>query len=215
MSGAMLDCAICNTRKWKELEPSHEENLRMAGAARLFCESCSRETYWFYSQHAEGAAALRRTAEPPARIKASNGALEATASAASSAEAAVASPTPTRVTQTERRIGTDRRHRTRRAQRRVALQVPVRLRANTPALQFEEITRTVNVCRNGIYIQSERPYAKGAALLVAMNYSPQQRDMTTDQRATVVRVDSTAGSPNRGIAIRLHQDGGVSRPGWQ
>ena len=55
MSGAMLDCAMCGSRKWKDLEASHEEDLRMAGAARLFCESCTRDTYWFYSQHSDGA----------------------------------------------------------------------------------------------------------------------------------------------------------------
>jgi hypothetical protein len=74
MSGAMLDCAICATRKWKELEPSHEEDLRMAGGARLFCECCARETYWFYSQHTEGASTAGRTAQPPARNKASDAA---------------------------------------------------------------------------------------------------------------------------------------------
>jgi len=201
MSGAMLDCAICSTRKWKDLEASHEEDLRMAGAARLYCDGCARETYWFYSQHSEGASTAGRTAQPPARSKASSGAVEVSAS--SSGEAAVAAQTPQRVTQAERRTAADRRHRARRAQRRVALQVPVRLRVNSPASQFEEETRTVNVCRNGIYIQSERPYSKGAPLLVAMNYSPRQPDMTSEQSATVVRVDTLAGTAARGVAIQL------------
>ena len=202
MSGAMLDCAICSTRKWKDLEASHEEDLRMAGAARLFCDSCTRETYWFYSQHSDGASTAGRTAQPPARIKASSGAVEVSAS--SGGEAAGSPQPPLRVMQAERRIAAERRHRARRAQRRVALQVPVRLRVNSPASQFEEVTRTVNVCRNGIYIQSEQLYAKGAPIYVAMNYSPQQPDMSPEQKATVVRVDSTAGAPSRGIAIQLH-----------
>ncbi|MBI2820324.1 MAG: hypothetical protein HYX73_10120 [Acidobacteria bacterium] len=174
----------------------------MAGAARLFCESCTRDTYWFYSQHSEGASTAGRTAQPPARIKASNGAVEVSAS--SSGEAAGSPQTPMRIMQAERRIGTDRRHRARRTQRRVALQVPVRLRVNSPASQFEEITRTVNVCRNGIYIQSERPYTRGAPLYVAMNYSPKETGILSEQKATVVRVDSTAGTPARGVAIQLH-----------
>lgn len=201
MSGAMLDCAICASRKWKDLEASHEEDLRMAGAARLFCDGCTRETYWFYSQHSDGTSTAGRTAQPPSRRKSSNGGLEDPTPASS--EAAGSPQTPMRVMQAERRIAADRRHRMRRGQRRVALQVPVRLRVSSPASQFEEITRTVNVCRNGIYIQSERPYAKGAALYVAMNYSPKEPGMASEQKATVVRVDPSAGAPARGVAIQL------------
>jgi hypothetical protein len=197
----MLDCAICGTRKWKDLEESHDEDLRMAGAARLFCESCTRETYWLYSQHAEGAAAPRRAAAPPTRVKSANGSAEVLTPAGGEA---VSPQSPMRVMQTERRIGSDRRHRPRRAQRRVALQVPVRLRVSSPASQFEEVTRTVNVCRNGIYIQSERPYLKGVPLYVAMNYSPKEPGMASEQKATVVRVDASAGSAARGVAIQLH-----------
>jgi hypothetical protein len=204
MSGAMLDCAICSTRKWKDLAPSNEEDLRMAGAARLFCDICTRETYWFYSRHSEGASTAGRTAQPPSRSKASSGTAEASASGDASGEASGSPQTPMRVMQTERRIVTERRHRARRAQRRVALQVPVRLRVNSPASQFEELTKTVNVCRNGIYIQSERPYAKGAPIFVAMNYSPRQPSMTPEQNATVVRVDSVPGAAARGVAIQLH-----------
>ena len=203
MSGAMLDCAICSARKWKALESSHEEDLRMAGAARLFCESCTRETYWFYSQHSEGTAAVRRTAEPPSRSKITNGAEETPAAVSASGEAASMQQGPIRTMQTERRNAAERRHRSRRGQRRVALQVPVRVRANSPNSQFEEITRTVNVCRNGIYIQSERPYAKGSPIYVAMNYSPRESAMAPEQKATVVRVDSLAGTAARGVAIQL------------
>ena len=202
MSGAMLDCAMCGSRKWKDLEASHEEDLRMAGAARLFCESCTRDTYWFYSQHSDGASTAGRTAQPPARIKASNEAVEASPS--SSGETAGSPQTPLRSMQAERRSAADRRHRARRTQRRVALQVPVRVRVNAPASQFEEITRTVNVCRNGIYIQSERPYSKGAPIFVAMNYSTKEPSILSEQKATVVRVDSMAGTPARGVAIHLH-----------
>jgi hypothetical protein len=200
MSGAMLDCAICAARKWKDLESAHEEDLRMAGAARLFCEGCTRETYWFYSQHGEGSSSAGRTAQPPSRSKASNGTDEVSAAAIGGASPEA----PMRVMQTERRVAVDRRNRARRAQRRVALQVPVRVRVNSPASQFEEVTRTVNVCRNGIYIQSERPYSKGAPIYVAMNYSQREPAMASEQKATVVRIDSSAGTPTRGVAIRLN-----------
>ncbi|MBI3934832.1 MAG: PilZ domain-containing protein [Acidobacteria bacterium] len=175
----------------------------MAGAARLFCESCTRETYWFYTQHSDGSSTAGRTAQPPARMKASNGAVEASAASAGG-ESATEQKGPIRTLQMERRMGTERRHRSRRAQRRVALQVPVRVRLNSPASQFEEVTRTVNVCRNGIYIQSERPYARGSPIYVAMNYSPKEPTITAEQKATVVRVDPLAGTAARGIAIQLH-----------
>jgi hypothetical protein len=201
MSGAMLECAICNARKWREMDPSHEEDLRMAGAARLLCENCTRETYWFYSQHAEGAAAQRRTAEPPLRRLASEEASEGSLAAVS--DGAGYSRMPMRVAQADRRTGPDRRGRSRRAQRRVALHVPVRLRVSSTASQFEEVTRTVNVCRNGIYIQTERPYSKGSPIYVAMNYSAGEPAVMSEQKATVVRVDSSGSVPGRGVAIQL------------
>jgi hypothetical protein len=197
MSGAMLDCAICSTRKWKPLEEAHVEDLRLSGAARLFCESCTRETYWFYSQHSEGAAAPRRMAEPPSRST-------LVPSGSEPAVAAQEHQSPMRSMQTERRMATDRRSRARRVHRRVALQVPVRLRVSSAAAQFEEVTRTMNVCRNGIYIQTERPYSKGLPIYVAMNYSAREPGSTQEQRATVVRVDPIPGSTARGIAIQIH-----------
>jgi hypothetical protein len=200
MAGAMLECAICGSRKWKTLEESHEEDLRMAGAARLFCEGCTRETYWTYSQHSDGAAAVRRTAAPPIRMGTADSPPAGPAAGSPGVETA---PVLMRVSQTERRLGTDRRLRARRGQRRVALQVPVRVRLVSNVSQFEEITKTVNVCRNGIYIQTERPFLRGAPVYVAMNYSQREPGMASEQRATVVRVDSLAGTAARGVAIQL------------
>jgi hypothetical protein len=106
--------------------------------------------------------------------------------------------------QTERRVATDRRGRARRTNRRVALQTPVRVRVISAASQFEEITRTINVSRNGLYFQSERPYTKGLPIYVAMNYSSREPAAAPEQKATVVRVDSVPGAATRGIAIQLH-----------
>ena len=171
------------------MEEDHAEDLRISGAAKLFCESCTRETYWIYSQHSEGSVAPRRTADAPT---------EGAASPAATAQA-----TPMRM-QTERRVSSDRRGRVRRLQRRVALQVPVRVRVISAAQQFEEVTRTMNVSRSGIYIQSDRPYTKGLPIYVAMNYSSREPGMAGEQKATVVRVDSVPGSQSRGVAIQLH-----------
>jgi hypothetical protein len=187
----MLECVICSGRKWKSLEESHEEDLRLSGAAKLFCDGCTRETYWLYSRNDSGAIPVRKTAEPPVRAE-------------HSAAAPSAEPVPMRSMQTERRIGTDRRGRVRRLHRRVALQVPVRVRAVSTAAQFEEITRTVNVSRTGLYIQTERPMTKGLPIYVAMNYSAREPGMASEQKATVVRVDAIPGSRARGVAIQIH-----------
>ena len=70
--------------------------------------------------------------------------------------------------------------------------------------RFEEVTRTVNTCKTGIYFHTEHPYTKGATALVAMNYNPREAGMTIDQPATVVRVESLPGSHMRGVAMQFH-----------
>jgi hypothetical protein len=197
MSEAMLDCAVCSTRKWMSVEPAAAEELRGAGAARLYCDGCGRETYWLYAQSHSGAAPQRKTPEPLPLRAAEPANLVAEAPTAPREESL-------RSCQTERRIGADRRQRSRRGQRRVALQLPVRVRINSLGAQFEETARTLNVCRNGIYFQTERPYAKGISAYVTLNYSTRDTGPVAEQRGTVVRVDSIAGSPARAVAIQLH-----------
>ena len=195
MSGAMLECVICSARKWKALEEPHHEDLKLSGAAKLFCDGCTRETYWLFCRNDMGTAPARRTAEPPVRSESQPAQVGLGAASAESA--------PIRSVQTERRLGTDRRSHSRRIHRRVALQVPVRVRAISAASPFEEVTRTVNVCRNGIYIQTERHYTKGAPIYVAMNYSAKEPGMAAEQKATVIRVDSIPGTQARGVAIQM------------
>ena len=185
-----VPCPCCTSGTIRWAEAVYVSGYRI-------CGGCGRHFL------AEGTAAVRRTAEPPSRSKITNGAEETPAAVSASGEAASMQQGPIRTLQTERRNAAERRHRSRRGQRRVALQVPVRVRANSPNSQFEEITRTVNVCRNGIYIQSERPYAKGSPIYVAMNYSPRESATAPEQKATVVRVDSLAGTAARGVAIQL------------
>jgi hypothetical protein len=110
-----------------------------------------------------------------------------------------------RVYQRERRKFEDRRQDARRADRRVALQLPVRIRVSFNQSQFIEVSRTVNVCRRGIYFQTERPFAKGVPVRVALNYSPwEPSGQPAEQKGTVVRVHSFPGSTARGVAIQLH-----------
>jgi hypothetical protein len=187
----MLECVICTGRKWQTLASAQEEDLRLAGAARILCGHCGRETYWLYSQNEPAGTTVAARASG-----AHNG-------SPVNRDAIPAQPVM-RSLQTERRVGTDRRGRLRRIQRRVGLQVPVRVRVMSSASQFEEVTRTVNVCRNGLYIQSERPFDPGLPVYVAMNYSPKDPGVAAEQKATVVRVDPIPGSDAQGIAIHLN-----------
>ena len=200
MSGALLDCAVCNSRKWTNLESKSVDELHSSGATKLFCDNCGNYTYWLFSQNGNGSDPQRREPEPASRIAAgiaetphSNGGAE------------VRQDPIMRLYQPERRRGDeDRRDGLRRTDRRVALQLPVKLRVNSNEAQFEEVTRTLNVCHTGIYVQTERPYSKGQVTYVALNYSPQESGRVAEQRGTVVRVDSFAGSKAKGVAIQLH-----------
>lgn len=176
MSEAMLNCVVCGTRKWMSLEPAAEEDLRGAGAARLDCDCCGRQTYWFYAQSNSGAAPQRKAPEPPPL---------ATRELASLVAEALPAPheDELRSRQTERRNGAERRLRSRRGQRRVALQLPVRVRVNSLGTQFEEVARTLNVCRNGVYFQTERPYATGLPAYIALNYSARTSARSRSRRA--------------------------------
>ena len=206
MPGAMLECAVCTGQKFHQLNEANLDELRNSGAVGLNCETCHRKTYWLYGAH--GGVAT------PAAVKASQIMSSSTMGSSmsssvaglpvqSSATAKSHSEGP-RLYQPERRISNDRRGIARRHSRRVQLQLPVRLRVSGTGGRFEEITRTINTSKTGIYIQSEHPYTKGATALVAMNYNPREAGMTMDQQATVVRVESMPGSQMRGVAMHFH-----------
>ena len=203
MSGAMLDCVVCNTRKWKTLEAAKAGEARSAGATKFFCSDCGRETYWLFPQNDSGAAPQRKEPELVSRMVSGTRAAVGGMSPTNGGTAAARDEIQ-RLSRTERRMGADRRARMRRSHRRVSLQLPVRLRVSSNGAQFEEVTRTVNVCRNGIYIQTEQPYSKGLPAYVALNYSPREPYPLTEQKGTVVRVDSLPGNSARGVAIQLH-----------
>ena len=189
MPGAMLECAVCTGQKFHQLNESNLDELRNSGAVRLVCETCHRKTYWLYGAH--GGVAT------PAALKASEIMSMSSIPARAAGEGA-------KLYQPERRISQDRRGIARRRSRRVALQLPVRVRVNAMSGRFEEVTRTINTSKTGIYFQTEQPYSKGATALVAMNYNPREVGMTMDQPATVVRVENIPGSHLRGVAMQFH-----------
>ena len=159
MSGAMLDCVVCNTRKWKTLEAAKAGEVRSAGATKLFCSDCGRETYWLFPQNDSGAAPQRKEPELVSQTVSGAGPAVGGMSPTNGGTAAARDEIQ-RLSRTERRMGADRRARMRRSHRRVSLQLPVRLRVSSNGAQFEEVTRTVNVSRHGIYIQTEQPHGR-------------------------------------------------------
>ena len=42
MAEAMLECVVCGTRKWRQLELTKAGELASAGAVLLACEGCKR-----------------------------------------------------------------------------------------------------------------------------------------------------------------------------
>ena len=191
MPGAMLECAVCTGQKFHELSEENLEELRCSGAVGLVCPTCKRKTYWLYGAHGGVATPAVRASELASLSSSTMGTMGR------------AHSDGTKLYQSERRVTSERRSIARRHTRRVALQLPVRLRVNSMNARFEEVTRTINTCKTGIYFQSEHPYSKGATALVAMNYNPREAGMTMDQPATVVRIENIPGSHMRGVAMQF------------
>lgn len=82
----------------------------------------------------------------------------------------------------------DRRSRTpRRAGRRVRMQLPIRVRSNSPQLSFVEVTRTLNASRDGACIVLHQPVREGMELQVLMPYS--EGENLPETRAKVIRAE--------------------------
>lgn len=214
MEEAMLDCMVCGSRKWSVLEPRKANDLKSTGATRLRCAVCLRETYWRISDYdwrndpGVGSRAdvdvyrppierprespRTRVAPVPERIAASP------AARPSSAAAAVSQPHRSDV-----RSEADPHPLSRRRHYRVPLQLAVRVRVQSPEMHFSEVTSTINVSRAGVYFQSNRPFAAGLPVYVALNYSPTNQGANIEQPATVVRVESNALTGNQCVAIML------------
>jgi hypothetical protein len=212
MEEAMLDCMVCGSRKWSVLEPRKANDLKSTGATRLRCAVCLRETYWRVSDYDwrndPGVGSRAEVYRPPKESQrerlrtrvapASERVAAPPAARASSAEAAVSQPLRSDV-----RSGADPHPLSRRRHYRVPLQLAVRVRVQSPEMHFSEITSTINVSRAGVYFQSNRPFATGLPVYVALNYSPTNQDANIEQPATVVRVESNALTGSQCVALML------------
>ena len=101
----------------------------------------------------------------------------------------------------------------RRRSRRIRIGEPLRLRPSDPKDgEFEEISRTKNVSREGIYFISTRAsYYLGMRLFVTVPYHSPEDPAKFEQIAQVVRVEEL-GDGERGVAILLLSTSGV-KPG--
>lgn len=84
-----------------------------------------------------------------------------------------------------------------RVRRRVAMEKPIRVRTDLPEDNWAEVTRTINVSRDGISFISERSYRQLMDVFVCFPYTGENE---MEQRATVVRVTPL---PDRGFAVAI------------
>jgi hypothetical protein len=81
------------------------------------------------------------------------------------------------------------------------LRLPIRIRGFLPDGLVNEITRTENVAKGGLYFLSEHPFYRGARLHVIYPYWNRPGDINPECEAEVVRVDERQGQ--RGVAVRF------------
>ncbi|MBI3896383.1 MAG: PilZ domain-containing protein [Acidobacteria bacterium] len=203
MAEAMLECAVCSTRKWQTFGAANAEELRLAGATRLSCPLCNIETYWTFAESDRRAGQDRR--KQPEPIKQQQVDLQL------GTEKVAFQPPPNqghfrqeaiRLFQPERRANEDRRQAPQRGHYRVPLRLPIRVRVSGFNLRFEEVASTINACRTGIFFHSTRPYSKGTLTYVTLNYSPSD-PAAIEHTGTVVRIETQPGSEAKGIAVQL------------
>lgn len=198
MAQAMLDCDLCGTRQYMTVEGEQLNSLHSTGAAQVYCQKCRRQTLWSYGVHDRRSGKDRRMAPralfvPHAQTQAAVEPAQQPGSAyADLAKAAIGTHRPA-----------DRRAAQQRGQRRVPLELPVRVRVQEPQERFEETTRTANVCRGGIYLYSDKPYRPDLTVHVALNYADVVIGGALEQRGRVVRVDELPLNTKRGVAIQL------------
>lgn len=85
------------------------------------------------------------------------------------------------------------------------LHLPIRVRAFLPRGAVDEITRTENVARGGIYFLSENPYHKGVRVHVMYPYWDKPGAINPDYQAEVVRIDERD-EDYKGIALKFLVD---------
>ncbi len=204
---AMLDCTLCQGRKNQDLQDDQVRALHTTGACQLYCEKCNRHTMWSYAVYDRRAGRDRRTIPRPLseeELKQPEIKERAYAMVAVPVEVDAYKDLARAVLGKDGRKKTERREAHNRVAVRVPLEVPVRLRVVEIPQRFEEVTRTSNLCKGGIYIESDKAYHLGLPVLVVLHYADVVLAGQLEQRAVVVRLDQLpfAGA-KRGVAFKF------------
>ncbi|MBI2815908.1 MAG: PilZ domain-containing protein [Acidobacteria bacterium] len=212
MSDAMLECVVCGSRKWRQLEFSKANELATSGAVLLACEGCRHETYWKTSDYGRRGGTERRAPTEAIHPEAVDRILRGE-------RAGVQAP-PDRdmyrkaaagIVLADRRTGADRRQSFQRGHDRVPLRLPIRVRVNSRGAYFEEQNTTLNVSRHGVYFRSRLPYEKGLLAYLILNYSSQNPTANIEQPATVMRVEPPGGDGTRGIGVLIDKQASAQK----
>jgi len=94
--------------------------------------------------------------------------------------------------------------RDRRQVRRVKLHQPIKVRPASPRdAEFEDISRTENASKNGIYfLTGVSRYFVGMRVYVTLPYLPEANTKGREYFGQVIRVDRTA-TDKRGVAVQF------------
>ncbi len=91
----------------------------------------------------------------------------------------------------------DRRKEDRRAQRRVHVSLPIRIRCDEPNLKFVEVKRTLEASREGASFVLTQEVKEGMFLYVILSYS--EGDAIMETKARVTRVSPAPGGAEVGV----------------
>lgn len=90
----------------------------------------------------------------------------------------------------------------RRIHGRNKLRLPLRVRGMLTAGPVDEVTRTENLAKGGVYFLSDNPYFRGAAVQVVYPYWTTPGAVNKEYPAEVVRVDTREGKA-KGVALKF------------
>lgn len=174
----------------------------MSGSVRLRCQTCGEYKLWKESDYdwqgsrgsnADASTAVRKFMDGIAESQAGKSTGQRQTSTMIASEPSTPGSSAT----------IDYRTHSRRKHERVSLQMSLRIRANTSAARFSEVSKSINVSRTGIFFRSTFPYQPGLKVFVTLSYSPESPNPPIEHTAVVIRVDSQKENGSQGVALML------------
>lgn len=89
----------------------------------------------------------------------------------------------------------------RRKTLRSKIRMPILVRANLGGWMQDEVTKTENIARGGVYFITEKPYTMGMSMRIIYPYSDAPGAMNVEYPAEVVRLDQINGK--KGVAVKF------------